>query len=98
MATVFNIQELKINILESTCDREKVWPFALTEPSRVQLANIARVSKGFSAHALNLLWRHAPLEAVCDFMPTANTLNVRQLAHPVRILRLTHHTGFARTC
>jgi hypothetical protein len=54
MPTVLNIQELKIEILESTCDRERNWPFALTKPSRACLALIARVSKGLSAHALNL--------------------------------------------
>jgi hypothetical protein len=69
MAMMFNIYELKIYIFEVVCGREDKWPFALTMSSRSSLARIARVSKGFSDHALNLLWRSAPLEAVCRLLP-----------------------------
>jgi hypothetical protein len=69
METVFNIYELRIYIFEFICERNQEWPFTLTWSSRSSLARIARVSKGFSDHALNLLWRCAPLEAVCRLLP-----------------------------
>jgi hypothetical protein len=77
VATVFNVYELKMYIFEFVCEREERWPFALTGSSRSSLARIARVSKGFSDHALSLLWRSAPVKAVCRLLPKHSPPYVR---------------------